>query len=181
MTQNDPRWFVPGRAAAQPLQYATPARATEHAGIGGWLILPLIGLFVRPLIILAALANLLPLFTNPAAWARLTVPGNAAYHPLWKPLLLFELLANGLFIAFDVILLVLFFQKRRVVPALMIAFMLTTLVFLIIDHVLAQQIPFVARRSSPEGTMQIVRALAVCAVWVPYFLVSKRVKATFVR
>jgi len=130
--------------------------------------------------IVPILVKLLPLFTNPT-WARLTVPGSAAYHPKWMPLLVFELLVNSMFIVFDVWLLVLFFQKRRLLPPLMVLFMLTTLVFVIADHLVAQQIPLVAQRGSPEGIVQIIRTFIACALWVPYFLVSKRVKATFVR
>lgn len=148
-------------------------------GIGGWLILPTIGLFVFPLraaVVLAA--DYWPLFER-GVWASLTSPGGALYHPLWAPVLLYEVCCNVVFIAFAVTLLLLLFRRSRRFPAAFIAFALLNLCFVVSDAALGWQIPAVAARG-PEGfAIEIGRSLAVAAIWVPYMLISKRVRNTF--
>jgi len=52
-------------------------------GIGGWLILPILGLVFTSVYGLLGLATIhLPLFTR-GYWSAVTTLGAAAYHPLW--------------------------------------------------------------------------------------------------
>jgi Protein of unknown function (DUF2569) len=149
------------------------------SGIGGWLILPTIGLFVFPLRVGVVLAgDYWPLFER-GVWSSLTTPGSALYHPLWAPLLLYEVFCNVVFIVFDGALLVLLFKRARRFPAAFIAFALLNFFFVVSDAVAGWQIPAVAARG-PEGfAIEIGRSLAVVAIWVPYMLRSKRVRNTF--
>src|SRR6185436_1093699 len=65
------------------------ASATEESqagmspqGIGGWLILPMIGLFVFPVRVAISLAtDYAPIFRD-GIWGSLTTPGSAVYHSL---------------------------------------------------------------------------------------------------
>jgi len=156
----------------------TPDAQSEK--IRGWLILPAIGLIVTPLRGLFFLGkNFLPIFTT-KAWSALTTPGTEAYHPLWAPVLIFELVGNIALIVFSVIVAVFFFQKRRIVPKIVIALFLANLIFVAVDYPFSRLIPAVASQKDMESMKELARALLACVVWVPYFLVAKRVKATFV-
>jgi hypothetical protein len=152
----------------------------QYDKIGGWLILVAIGLIFTPLRLLVVLfKDLLPALSG-ETWSRLTTPGTAAYHPLWAPLLFFEVIGNCLFIVAPIIVAIFFFQKRRFVPRLIIILLLANLVFVAIDYFAADLIPFVAAQEDIGSLIELIRVFIVCAIWVPYFLVSKRVKGTFV-
>ena len=153
----------------------------SYEGIGGWLILPLIGLFIVPIrISLLVLKDLVPIFTE-GHWNVLTTPGSGAYHPLWAPLLIFECAGNAIFIIFSIVLLVFFFPKSRLLPKLIIFYLVLNLLFVAGDFFLADLIPAVAEQSNPHSAKELGRAIIGAMIWVPYFLFSKRVKQTFVR
>lgn len=156
------------------------AAPQQYDKIGGWLILVAIGLIFAPIRLLVVLfKDLLPALSADT-WSRLTTPGAEAYHPLWAPLLLFEVIGNCLFILSPIIIAVFFFQRRRFVPRLIIVLLLANLVFVAIDYFAADLIPFVAAQEDMGSLVELIRVLIACAIWVPYFLVSKRVKGTFV-
>ncbi len=156
------------------------SKQKKYNKIGGWLILVAIGLILTPIRLLVVVAkDLLPVFSGDT-WSRLTTPGTEAYHPLWAPLLLFEIIGNGLFFLFPIIAAIFFFQKRTFAPKLIIVLLLSNLVFVAIDYFAADLIPFVASQDDTGSLMELVRVFIASSIWVPYFLVSKRVKATFV-
>jgi hypothetical protein len=156
------------------------AAPKQYDKIGGWLIIVAIGLILAPIRLLVVLfKDLLPVLST-EAWSRLTTPGTEAYHPLWAPLLLFEIIGNCLFILFPIIIAFFFFQRRRFVPTLIIVLLLANLVFVTIDYFAADLIPFVAAQGDTGSLAELIRVLVASAIWVPYLLVSKRVKATFV-
>jgi len=156
------------------------AAQKQYDKIGGWLILVVIGLILAPIRLLVVLfKDLLPALSADT-WSRLTTPGTEAYHPLWAPLLLFEIIGNCLFIVSPIIIAIFFFQKRRFVPRLIIVLLLANLVFVAIDYFAADLIPFVAAQEDMGSLVELIRVLIACAIWVPYFLVSKRVKGTFI-
>jgi hypothetical protein len=159
---------------------SVPAATTGPRGIGGWLILPLLGLIFTPFRIgLQMVRDVLPVL-KPETWHALTTPGTASYHPLWAPLIVFEVGANCVLIAFSVALLWLFFRKSRRVPMLMVVWLLANTGGQIVDLLLAQQIPAVAALPDNDGIKELSRSVVGLLIWVPYFLVSKRVKNTFV-
>lgn len=150
--------------------------------IGGWLILVLIGLTLTPVRIGWALIHTyVPIFTNDA-WHRLTTPGSARYHPLWGAVISIEVAGNFLILLLALVTLWFFLKKSRYTPRMMVAMYVFGLVFVVIDHFLAQQIPFIAARPlSSDTSQEMFRTIVAAVIWVPYFLVSKRVHSTFVR
>jgi len=151
----------------------------KYAGIGGWLIFVTIGLCLSPLFQIVFVATkLVPIFFN-GAWRLLTTQGTAAYHPLWAPVLIFELFMNLGFIGVEAILLVLLFRHSRLFPQGMIAYYFIVFALTGIDHFAANLIPAVAKMNDAGSLNTFIRAGVLCAIWVPYFLRSKRVKGTF--
>lgn len=154
--------------------------SSQHKKIGGWLILVAIGLVLTPLRFLVVVVNdLLPVFSG-ETWSILTTPGTEAYHPFSATLLIFELIGNIAFVVFAIVVAIFFFKRRKIVPKLMIAFLFSNLAFVVIDYFVADSIPFIASQNDPESLRELIRVLIGCLIWVPYFLVSKRVKGTFV-
>lgn len=150
-------------------------------GIGGWLLLVGLGLIVSPLRIGYFLATThWPIFQN-GSWGLLTTPGSEAYHPLWAPLLVFEIIGNLGSIVLAIATLWLMFRKSRYTPRIAIAWLAWTAAVVVIDFFAADLIPAVAAQSDPDSVKELVRSIVGAAIWIPYFLVSKRVKATFIQ
>jgi len=157
-----------------------PAQTVPNLrGIGGVLILPAIGVLIGPLLI-AIQATRLHFVFDRDRWLALTSADGAAYHPLWAPLLTGELLANLFMVCFGILLAIVFFQRRRIAVWLYITLLVVQLVIQIADHAFAQHIPALVQHSSNTSDTSLFRSVGACLVWIPYFLISRRVKATFV-
>lgn len=155
--------------------------AGEPKGLGGWLILPAIGLFVLPIQLAVSLNNdFLPIFQE-GYWEIVTTPGSEAYHHLWAPLIIFEIAGNTFFLIFSIALIFLFFTRSYRFPTLFMLFIASNLLFVASDFVFADLIPALAAEGDAESIKELTRSITGAIIWIPYFLVSKRVKNTFVK
>ena len=169
---DDPVQSRTGKTGADP--------SGQPAGIGGWLILPAISLVFTPFRMgFQFVRDFTPVLTN-NTWNVLTDPASPAYHPLWMPFLIFEIGANLALFSLTLWLAWLFFHKSVKVPRLFIIWLLAQAALHITDQLFGSLIPAVASQPDAEGSREVVRALIAMAIWIPYFLKSKRVRNTFV-
>jgi len=157
----------------------------EPVGIGGWMILPLIGLFLTPLFSARALlVDIAPMFDS-EVWRALTVPGGAGYHPAWAPIGYVSFGANVLLVAGSITLIYFMFRKLAIFPKGMVVFYLfiftvSVAEFLVMQLVMADAFPGMMDELQSELTRGLARAFVGIVIWVPYFMTSQRVKNTFV-
>ena len=130
--------------------------------------------------LLSESAGLWPAFT-PDTWHALTSAGSASYHPLWLPLMLFELVGNIGLVVLACLTTWLFFQRRSSLPMVFIAFVAGAALIELLDLVLTLSIPSAAARLKPGDWGEGVRSIVSAAIWSAYFLKSERVRRTFVR
>jgi hypothetical protein len=150
------------------------------SGIGGWLYVVAVGLCVAPIRIGAEIVKgLRPL--DPVTWHAITTPGTRAYHPLFGPLIVGELVVNAALFIWAGVLLYLFFAKRRAFPTMMIMFLVTRVLFQVADLGVALMIPITAARIGPAVYGALAGGVLVTLIWVPYFIRSRRVESTFIR
>jgi len=154
---------------------------SEPLKIGGVLILVAIGLVISFLQNLGHLGEYLAPFRG-EAWERLTTPGFRGYDPHWKPAILSGIITESVIVAVSLILLVLFFRKHRFFPTLIVVAIPVTFVLVLVSYYLEGLVPAVAASAAYAGERQalLIRFVAM-HVWIPYFVVSERVKQTFVR
>ena len=164
-----------------PLATETQFRPLQAPKIGGWLIVIAIGLILSILQNLTNMLQVLAPLGGGFVWQRLTVPTSPVYHPYWKGIIIYDAIAGCVFFTINFVALVLFFGKRRLFPKLTIVFIPCIFVMSFISYYLTSLIPAVADKPAhaAQGQALIVKFIAL-HVWIPYFLVSKRVKATFV-
>jgi hypothetical protein len=142
-------------------------------GLSGWLILVGIGLVIAPFRLLFAIFG-----TN---LPFLLGSGNQEYlssHPLTAALAGSEVLVNVLFFASMLALNYLFFKKKKGFPTYMILYHALNAILLSINHMAFQTLHPTADLSA--GLRTAVGSVVGALIWIPYFLVSRRVKATFV-
>jgi len=149
--------------------------------IGGWLIICAIGLSLYPVQTAVSLyTEIIPALSS-ENWSRLTVPSSVSYHPLWAPLLITELVGNGCFLIFSICVVVFFFKQHKFVPGLAIIFLASNFIFVGLDYYFTQVILTKTDPANMGPTINFVRTLVASLIWITYFLLSKRVKRTFVR
>ena len=148
--------------------YVAPVRAPEPEGlpIGGWLILPALALLLAPFIFTLGLVGLI---------GELSLAVDFGYGTAHFS----NIVAQTTLLVFLLFTMVRFFGKKRNAPALMITLyallLFSDVVLLFIEVNTGAEI-------YAETTIQNVRRSGIGAlIWIPYFLTSQRVKATFVR
>ena len=157
-----------------------PAGKEELAGLGGWLILVGIGVVVGPIVLLArALYEFTSIFAD-GNWEAITTLGSEAYTPFLGPLIIFELIVIvGFFFAL-LYLAFLFFSKKMEFPKWYIRILAFSLFVAVADPLIVAALIPRLMIFDPGTIKDIFRAAIGAAIWIPYTLKSKRVKATFV-
>ncbi len=151
-------------------------------GLGGWLILVGIGLCLGPLIRLGTIGQNWEGYFSVHVWQTVAMPQGELYHPLYGPLLMFELLGNTVLLALNFLALGLFFSRRRAFPRSYIALLSLNAVFLILDNIGCAQIPSLASTApAAKAGAEGGRAALFAIIWCSYMLKSRRVKATFTK
>lgn len=166
---------VPAGADTVPLPFSSILLDSDRhlEGLSGWLILVGFGLVISPFLILGStVVSNLPFVTNVMYRAFLNT------HPAVEGLIVFEIATNFIFAAILAALNFLFFKKKRSFPTYMILYLILNSLIVVGDvataHVL---LPTVHTPGSYTG---VVRSVLGAMIWIPYLLVSRRVKATFV-
>lgn len=160
---------------------ATPGQTEAPSGIGGWLLLVLLGLIVSPLRTgFFLFETYWPLYRD-GAWHELLDPRSEFHDPEIALLLGFEIVGNACAIMVALATLYLFCRKSRLTPRFAIAWFGGLLAFNLADYVLVGRVPLLA---AGRDSFQAVKDLALSAIragiWIPYFMTSKRVRATFI-
>ena len=149
--------------------------------IGGWLILIAIGLSLTPLRILFEFITE-PNFFNHNLILGILSSNEPTYNPELAFLIGFEIVFNVLSVIFSVLLIILLYQKRTSFPKIIIVFYIVTLIFFAIDVFLVFFFLDDAFSSQEMASSlgEVFRAFISTSIWVPYFIMSERVKKTFI-
>jgi hypothetical protein len=158
----------------------TTKRGKGLVGLEGWLALFIVGLCISIVLIIVNLAGY-PSTLNDLS----SLQGQAAsYVDALTPALWFEIIMNIFTIALMVWVLVLLFQRSQMAVVVTVVFLITNAIFLVVDYAWASSIfnsYNVSQYMQSElnaAAGNVAKSLVAALVWAPYFLVSKRVKAT---
>jgi serine/threonine protein kinase len=150
-------------------------------GLGGWLILVGLGLILSPFILFAQVSSLYGemLEWEDGTWDLLTTPGTEYYIEWFGSLVLAELAIIAGMLLFALTLIYLFFKKHYRFPNLYIYFLALPIITIPINAFVVSSVLDVEAFDS-ETTKDYVVVWVNALIWIPYMLVSKRVKFTFV-
>lgn len=146
-------------------------------GIGGWLILPMLGLLITPLagvVLIATYPNLSDV------WQYMTL-GQSAF-------VIAELAMNiVLLLVAPITLLFFMFKRWEIFPGWYMIWATAVPIILIADALLSYAMfpeayaNGTAEVFDKETTRGILRSIFSAAIWIPYMMRSERVANTFVR
>ncbi len=149
--------------------------------IGGWLVLVGIGIFLSPFRYGYFMwKTYSPLF-EPNVWEILTDERSEYFTPYLLPLTLSEMVVNGFILLLGIYLIYLFSTQHYLFPKVFIFSYLFNLGFIFLDVSAFYLIMPKEELFDKEMLRDLIYLLIACAIWIPYMLVSKRVKKTFVR
>ncbi len=158
-----------------------PSGRDRAASIGGWLVLPAIGVVVRPLA--EAYAVLVPPdYFNLEIWTALMSGSGGPHASGMLAMHAGEMAVGCLGFVYGILLLVQFFQRRSSLPRLYIIGLVVTAVWVTVDSVLGYVFfgEFLSEADKSGNLRDVTRTIGSAAIWVPYFLVSAQVRRTFV-
>ena len=154
----------------------------KYDKIEGWLLLVGLGIIIAPLRIIYFVTTVYAkILTTTGFWARLATPGDKLYDPLWHPLLIGEMAASLISFILSIWLIILFMNHKKVFPKIFIIFLCFDLFYVVVDHIFAQMIPYIADKPDAKTIGKIAGVSLAAIIWVPYMLKSQRVKGTFTR
>lgn len=155
---------------------------TKPKDLGGWLILPLLGLLFTPIRLVFLMLS------EDGTWFDYDMISNlldlGGEYTALSILVVFEMIFNIFFIAFSVLLIYQFFKRRSSVRALMVTFYTVNLVVLLIDLVVLSfvndTVAVIDMQMRAETSSELLGSFIATVIWAPYFWFSKRSKETFV-
>jgi hypothetical protein len=157
--------------------------SSTEGRIGGWLFLPLTGLFVMLSLRIESIIKMLPSF-SPENWNALTSPASPGYHWAWAPVMVSGMAADIILLVLGIVLIILFLRKKKTLPMLITAYYLLDVISLVCCTlgiaVIGMKQVEMSKLFSPENCRQILNGSIWAMIWIPYFIKSKRVKRTFV-
>lgn len=153
-----------------------PQNRESGIPIGGWLILPVIGLVLTPFRMLYEHY----LIIEEGSYSSATFKALWSDESIENGKVILALISGEAFINFVMFFMVfaiifLFFKRRSNVPYLMIGFYIFSFVFLLVDSILA----YFLIEESTIIDKDIFRSFVSTCIWAPYFVLSQRVKSTF--
>ena len=164
-----------------PFSYQ-PRVKPDLVGLGGWLVLVGLGLIVRPAMFGQAIYGARRAYFNETVWQLVTTPGGSSYNAQFGLVAPLEMMYNFAMFIYCGLLLLLFFRRSHLFPRAMQIFLgliVGGAVFVAWDTV---TLGHASNAAMDLGTYKTVfQTLVAAAIWIPYFQVSRRVKATFTR
>jgi hypothetical protein len=146
------------------------AQAAEPVGIKGWLILPAIGTVLSPIYLIISFSKLVP--TLEKVWAA-----RAALSTGLFVFVIVETLFNVAFILGWLGAILLLALKSPYYPKTYVALMGGMVVFLLVDMIVSAG--GYNHQPGQDELISLGRTILVAAIWIPYMMLSKRVKNTF--
>ncbi|QIL42124.1 DUF2569 family protein [Pedobacter sp. HDW13] len=145
--------------------------------LGGWLVIPGIGITLNPLIILVSAVKE-NLYSN-RIWEGIQ---SSPHSFLLNASVIFTLVFNVILFVFSMFILVSFYKRRDFFPKYYIIFLIFSFAVTLLDTVGSIYLHKLMNKEAlnPSEFLSVLRIGIFAGIWIAYFLKSERVKQTFV-
>ncbi len=150
-------------------------------GLSGWLILVGIGIIFSPIRIITSVLPIYKEIFENGYLKIVTTPGTEDYNVLWAPILFSETAINIFLVSIWIYIAYLFFTKKKSFPKIYISVMIFGLAFIVLDALAIKMVLPNEPIFDADTLRELFRSIIGVSIWVPYMLISKRVKATFIK
>lgn len=149
----------------------------ELEGLGGWLILLQIGMWLSVLgYISLFITDYLPvLFGN--EYQSLADPNSFDYIPFWKELIIVQVLGALALVSVNAVALYAFYTKKAAFPRLFIILRVAEVLLIVMIAMFAN---FIFEDGESIITTRLLRTIGTTVIWIGYLRISERVANTFV-
>lgn len=151
----------------------------ELKGLGGWLILVGIGVVTTPILMVRDLLSSLELFRGDDL--KIFIESNSEfYNPQFLYFVYGETIVNVLMLIAAIYAFYLFFAKHYRFPKFYIGLTSCYFIVLLLDTVILGKIFPEIEQFDEDTIKELVKSLMRICIWIPYLLLSVRVKNTFI-
>ena len=140
-----------------------------------------IGIIVTPIRLFMLMIATYPEIFSTGAWEVLTTQGSDLYNPFWAPIIMGEIFINSGLVLVLLYMAYKFFTRSRDFTKRYIGIAFFSLLFIVADAFAIKLVLPNEPLFDPDTSKELMRSIIMVVVWVPYVLVSKRVKATFIK
>lgn len=147
--------------------------------ITGTLYIALFVTLAAPFLTLNSIRKTLLPFSFNETWIAISDKSLETYNPQWVNLVYFEFICNIILFLYTVLLIVLFIQKRRKYATYIIIYFISKVVFITFIMYFKTVIKGPPTPTISEISSIALRSLLFTGLWVPYFLLSEKVRETF--
>lgn len=151
--------------------------STQDQGIGGWLVLIAIGVTITPFLMVYQIID--TNYFEAGIWEHIYNPNSSDYSLGVGILIIVEMLFNILFAIFATLNAILLFQRRSIFPNVFIAYLILNFLFICLDYIVLSHYHY--GEFDIDTISDIVKRIIYMAIWIPYLMMSERVKNTFVK
>ena len=156
----------------------TAADLDGPRGVGGWFLLPLLGVFLSPFVIAFNLLAIMPAITM-STWRVITNPHMPGFDPVLPVLVVAEMVGNEVVLVFSIVLMFALARRLRIFRRLYIVTMLAVLGLAWVDAVAVTVVTASGSEDIAEVGRLIMSSISTL-LWCLYMLVSRRVRNTFI-
>lgn len=165
-----------------PINMTKKERRKKLIGLEGWLALFIVSLGV------SILLGIFNLFGYSSVFSDLSSASGSAksYVDAITPALWFEIVTNIISLGVAICLIVSLMKHRRFAITIAIIYLVTSAAFLTIDYAWASSvfetfnIKMYVEADLQKASSNTGKAIIAAFIWIPYFLLSRRVKATLI-
>ncbi len=146
----------------------------------GTLIFALLSAGVVMILTLYSFREMILPFDFDSRWVKISDLALSSYNKNWVSLIKFEFISNIIQILGLVVLILFFFARSKKFPLALIIYVMAKILILTVTYYFHTVLKGVPTPTIAVMTGSHFRAILIASAWIPYFMLSEKVRDTFI-